>query len=184
MIRKGEKLKIIFLDVDGVINTNRNHFTKLDEIALEYLKIIIESTGAKIVISSSWRTGSLEETKKYFPTWLQEYIISETESKHKYCKSDFYICRGNEIQDWLNKNVIYPWQKYPELSNEYLIINEDGTSTNCSKSNELNIDYTYVILDDDSDMLYDQRNNFIQTNMYKGLRKNDIKKAIKILNQI
>lgn len=65
MIRKGEKLKIIFLDVDGVINTNRNHFTKLDEIALEYLKIIIESTGAKIVISSSWRTGSLEETKKY-----------------------------------------------------------------------------------------------------------------------
>ena len=84
----------------------------------------------------------------------------------------------------MNKNIIYPWQKFPELNDEYHIVNDDGTVSGVMHSNELNVDYTYVILDDDSDMLYDQRNNFIQTHMYDGLSEDDVKKAIEILNKI
>ena len=51
-------------------------------------------------------------------------------------------------------------------------------------SNKLNEDYTYVILDDDTDMLYWQRNNFIRTNYHRGISASNVKKAIKILNKI
>lgn len=59
--------------------------------------------------------------------------------------------RGNEIRGWLHKNVPY------------------GTP------------YGYVILDDDSDMLYWQRNNFVHTRNKVGLTEKDVAKAIKIL---
>lgn len=41
----------------------------------------------------------------------------------------------------------------------------------------------YVILDDDADMLYEQRKNFVQCSMEKGLTKALSNKAIKILNK-
>ncbi len=43
-------------------------------------------------------------------------------------------------------------------------------------------EFRYVILDDDSDMLLSQKDNFIQTDSLKGLSKDDVEKAIKILN--
>lgn len=50
------------------------------------------------------------------------------------------------------------------------------------KVNGKNID-AYVILDDDNDMLYCQRNNFVQTDMYNGLSEHDVEKTIEILNR-
>ncbi|MFA5187140.1 MAG: HAD domain-containing protein [Patescibacteria group bacterium] len=61
--------------------------------------------------------------------------------------------RGNEIRSWLQKNVPY------------------------------DTPYGYVILDDDSDMLYWQRNNFVHTDGRIGLTERDVAKAIKILNK-
>ena len=49
-------------------------------------------------------------------------------------------------------------------------------------SNKLNVDFSYVILDDDTDMLYDQKDNFIHTECVNGLTKELADKAIKILN--
>lgn len=42
--------------------------------------------------------------------------------------------------------------------------------------------YKYVILDDDSDMLDTQSNNFIRTDWRAGLTEENVNKAIKILN--
>lgn len=56
-------MKVIFLDIDGVLNSriydrkrNRNEQTDIDETRLPLLKKIVEETGAKIVLSSTWRT--------------------------------------------------------------------------------------------------------------------------------
>ena len=57
-------MKIIFLDIDGVLNTDRqiriNNLNqidciKFDQEAMENLKKIIEKTQAGIVITSTWR---------------------------------------------------------------------------------------------------------------------------------
>lgn len=49
--------------------------------------------------------------------------------------------------------------------------------------NEDDIDYEYVIFDDDCDFLLGQANNFIQTNRDTALVQADIDKARKILNR-
>ncbi len=54
-------MKIIFLDVDGVLNSKRYDVARtstqgnIDETRLPLLKELVETTGAKIVLSSSWR---------------------------------------------------------------------------------------------------------------------------------
>lgn len=65
-------MKIIFLDVDGILNCS---FTKekidgylfVMDSKIELLKEIVERTGAKIVLSSTWRYG-----------WL--YLEAETDN--------------------------------------------------------------------------------------------------------
>ena len=68
-------MKVIFLDIDGVLNPlfniRRQHRLKrrtssyyitLDKYCLNNLKRIVETTGAKIVVSSSWRIGGYEKS--------------------------------------------------------------------------------------------------------------------------
>ncbi len=55
-------VKAIFLDVDGVLNTNYTQetvygFTFVADSKLELLKQLIDLTGAKVVLSSTWREG-------------------------------------------------------------------------------------------------------------------------------
>ena len=51
-------MKVIFLDIDGVLNTaetelQSNTIVHIDEFRVKYLKMIVERTGAKIVLTSS-----------------------------------------------------------------------------------------------------------------------------------
>lgn len=52
-------MKVVFLDVDGVLNNfgliSRYGFEYIDEGCVAFLAQIVKSTGAEIVLSSSWR---------------------------------------------------------------------------------------------------------------------------------
>lgn len=55
-------MKVIFLDIDGVLNSNRydrerspDDTNNIDETRLPLLQRIVEQTNARIVLSSSWR---------------------------------------------------------------------------------------------------------------------------------
>ncbi len=55
-------MKVIFLDIDGVLNSraydrkrNWNEQTDIDETRMPLVKKIVDETGAKIVLSSTWR---------------------------------------------------------------------------------------------------------------------------------
>lgn len=154
--------KCIFLDFDGVITTLKSNWT-IDNKKMELVKRICDETGAKIVISSSWRRYTLEQTiesitqrqieKGHTPFLMPEYVIDITARmyafKHGNRETHYGIYRGVEINQWL--------EEHPEVAN-------------------------YVILDDDSDMLLSQKKNFIKTHPYRGISKRDVEKAIKILN--
>jgi hypothetical protein len=67
-------MKIIFLDVDGVLNTTSTkemfeEYTFVEDEKVQLLKQLVTRTGAKIVLSSSWRYG-----------WWAEKIINPTSS--------------------------------------------------------------------------------------------------------
>jgi hypothetical protein len=162
-------MKIIFLDIDGVLNVmglGRDQYGSLFHSEfVENLREIIEQTGAKIVISSTWRFAGLEQMKAM---WLDRNLPGEVIDITIDCyqlvnegSAEFYdtVKRGHEIQEWIDSH----------------------------KGIE-----SYVILDDDNDFLTSQRGNFVRTanninhpdsiDLGYGLTKECTKKAIRILN--
>lgn len=72
---------------------------------------------------------------------------------------------------------------YPRVCGRYLRYGAVYTVGRNSKwLKEKQEPYKYVILDDDSDMLDTQSNNFIRTDWRAGLTEENVNKAIKILN--
>lgn len=163
-------MKVIFLDFDGVITTLESGWNLCTK-KMQLLGEIIEKTDARIVISSSWRRNTLEDTIKFIsgdsihskdnPFPHCDKVIGITDRMYAFSWNDkvnertgrrpnYLIPRGVEIDRWL-------------------------------KINGHDVD-NYVILDDDNDMLYCQRNNFVQTDPYKGLSEENVEQAIKILN--
>lgn len=162
-------MKIIFLDIDGVLNYQEFYaqegretdetwpYCDLCPKAIDILNHITDSTGAKIVISSSWRIGRpLEELQTELSKRGIKGEIIDVTPYLRFTHSS--IVRGNEIHSWM-------------MSNERLI----GKYYDFEQ---------YVILDDDSDMLYRHRDNFVHTNWLKGLTMNHAEESITILNAL
>jgi len=117
-------MKVVFLDVDGVLNTEetfeRNYQEYLvtnvrkepiDEERIKYLKDIIVATGAKIVLSSSWRLHcefegrtivSSEPHMKYLIDLLSKYGLM----LYDITGYDRDGNRGNEIMEWLAREEV------------------------------------------------------------------------------
>lgn len=169
-------IKLIFLDIDGVIATPdyvKEGLWALNPEKQKLLGEIIKATGAKIVLSSSWRKLTLEDTKEYMAEEGFEFvndIIGVTIRAYQYIKKienekgiHLSIPRGVEIKQWIDTNI------HSENGKNY-------------QHKKLGIDYTYIILDDDSDMLLEQSDNFIHTRFDVGLTEEIVKQSIKILN--
>ena len=177
-------MKVLFLDIDGVLNSQnwfgymqyciKNNMynrvmnfidtpdeyteyklTMLDDRAIANLNRIVEETGCKIVLSSSWRClwNPKENDKILEALKLKGFKYDFYGLTPRIPQKDFGQERGIEIQSWIDK----------ELEN-----------------NEIE---SFVILDDDNDMLPEQMNNFILVNNQYGLSDIDVFKAIEILNK-
>lgn len=184
-------MKIIFLDIDGVLNHQEwykkryNTISKkeivsnyplyeFDPVSVANLNLIILETGAKVVISSTWRHGrSVEDLQSLLNQvgFIGE-VIGKTpniSAKLNTEDSDYTVPRGCEIDWWLKTKGAFQrinWSK--KVQQEYI---------------ERSIVKNYVILDDDSDMLYGQREHFIKTSNSHGLTKELTETAIKVLNK-
>ncbi|MCL6604587.1 MAG: hypothetical protein K6T94_17120 [Paenibacillus sp.] len=156
-------MKIIFLDIDGVLNTDRyisfqkNHNVGqiiFDPEAMKNLKFLVESTNSNIVISSTWRIHYESNEKlwrdlgrNFNEYHLNERIIGITPVHDKNLKTSI---RWKEIEHWLS-------------------INEEKVIE------------SFVILDDEWDMgIYARR--FVRCQAYKGLTDDLREKAEVILN--
>jgi hypothetical protein len=186
-------MKVIFLDIDGVLNhemwyrrrfeemdmekyTSKYPYYEFDPQSIEELNRIINETDAKVVISSTWRIGrTVDQLQELLNNvGFEGEIIGVT--PHFIAKGEdindnpisYTVPRGCEIEWWLEREGKFQrinWS--PEKQKEYL---------------EKSLVKNYVILDDDSDMLYNQREHFVKTSTYSGLTKEVANKVIKILN--
>lgn len=144
--------RILFLDIDGVLNSlssvlalgDPNHH--LDPVCIKLIERLCKETDAKIVISSAWRIGRTAEAlqvtlAKLGAVEIAHRIVGRT--------GDGYNGhRGRQIKEWIEVNA-------PECS--------------------------YVIVDDDSDMLPAQKPYFVKTSFEDGFRAAHYKKAMVIL---
>lgn len=92
-------MKIIFLDVDGVLNSVQDRFswTIESDKHLILLACIVRRTDAKIVVSSSWRNCSLLDTLKKRLNDFSMSVFGIT----GYNKNGI---RGLEIKEWLDNH--------------------------------------------------------------------------------
>lgn len=152
--------KLIFLDIDGVLDTYKSRY-QLDPALMERLGTLIERTGAKIVISSSWRSNDVAGTVDFMtdpdnpsvgnnPFPFTDRIVGVTPILFTMKEGDIDrpATRGEEITAYL--------QAHP-----------------CDN---------YVILDDCDEMLPDQWPCLVLVNDEVGLTDEDVEKAISILN--
>lgn len=114
---RGDFVKVIFLDVDGVINSNfyyrkvnreseRCYMFLSRELILK-LKDIVMKTGAVIVLSSSWRTSFNQDMKPR--SIMAEYLLTalERENLSLFDKTNVYgVDRYMEIKEWLSNHPI------------------------------------------------------------------------------
>ena len=175
-------MKIIFLDVDGVLNCQMDfqvksiYFRKKDMLLwfkkllrlchiplprilrrqsmyvlnkkmVKRLHKIVGATGAKIVVSSTWRRF------KHNLVYLQENGVDYIDITPIFNTppSERYGQRGAEIQEWIDKHK------------------------------EMNIE-KYVIIDDGWDFLDYQRPFYVETQWLNGLQDKHVKQAIKMLS--
>jgi hypothetical protein len=157
--------KIIFLDIDGVLNsekaylrgdckyvewewedgTKENH-QSFCPVSKLYINHLIKITEAKVVISSTWRHSGLDFMKKI---WEVEEMAGEIIGITPSFRGDvdgYTMPRGCEIEKWLSdKGFIHiNWS----VEKQQDIVEKSGIEN-------------YIIIDDDSDMLYSQRNHFV-----------------------
>lgn len=188
-------MKVIFLDIDGVICVPTREHDQYGQLFhqpfVDNLKWIIDETGAKIVISSTWRMSGLSVMKEMWEKrGLPGEVIDVTpiinlapvryndeEGKLSAEDKTYTVPRGGEIEWWLDLHGKFQrinWSK--EEQKKYM-------NTSIVKN--------YVILDDDSDMLYGQKEHFVKTAgrneedaIYKtGLTRKAAEEAIEILKK-
>lgn len=104
-------MKVIFLDIDGVLNCQKtverfHGFISVDPLLVKRLNRILKETDAKIVLSSTWRL--FEDNKE---------ILEKANIKYIDITPDFHTTRGEEISDWLSR--------HPEVE-RYVILDDDS----------------------------------------------------------
>lgn len=160
--------RIIFLDIDGVVTTSEN-YGRIDPNCVKKLNKL-KDIGAEVVISSSWGYDEGRTEKTLIGCGLELPIVGYTD--HYY---EDWLCRGNEIEKWLRNNFGGMCTKY---GTDY-----DDVPYYRKHYHDNDIDYEFVIFDDDADMLLGQKDNFIQTDEELGITDEDIEKARKILTR-
>jgi HAD domain in Swiss Army Knife RNA repair proteins len=152
-------MKVIFLDFDGVLNIppyiGRDKFGHIfNDKCVQNLETIIKQTGAKIVVSSTWRMDGIDVMKQLWRERdLPGQIIGCTPKCHAVRvmtdeEALEYRGRGMEIEEYVN---FYGIKKY-------------------------------CIIDDDSDMLPSQMEYFVKCSFKTGLTKSLADDCIDILN--
>jgi hypothetical protein len=171
LLHQGANVKVIFLDFDGVLNSSewfmdnqklirestsllQRGAAELNPVLIRRVLEIIEATGAAVVVSSSWRIlHTRDELNEIFKqAGFPQMVDHIIDVTPRDRGQSYNETRGREIEAWI--------KGYEE------------------KNGRLD---SYVIIDDDGDMLSHQRPLFVQTSWDFGILPKDVQQAIRIL---
>lgn len=105
---------IVFLDCDGVLNHTQMSWRSedgrfiihaSDPACVKRLQRFVEEVDAKIVISSTWRLlNEKEDIISYLGEWIRDRLHDDWRTTRDYDR-----LRGNQINEWLEKNGNHPY---------------------------------------------------------------------------
>ena len=155
-------MKIIFLDIDGVLNSRRydqerapGYANKIDVTRLPLLKEIVDRTGARIVLSTSWRM---------------------------YWEPDEALCApiGQDINELFAQYELSIYDKTPTISARDR--DEEVREWLSAHNGEVE---SFVMLDDIAFGWGDLSDHLVRTSpmIGRGLEQEHVEKAILLLNE-
>jgi len=150
------RIKILFLDVDGVLNGENYGYGGVDDSLLFLLKTIIDQTNCKIVLSTTWRLNQsaraalLHFMKARADINVEDIIIGDTPS----LKGEK---RAFEIETFLHSE---------DVQSQYFV-------TKWCAIDDMALNRQEPIF---------MRNHFVQTNYRTGITSNDAMHVVQILN--
>ena len=101
-------MKIVFLDIDGVLNTPKTTrkfgFDFIDDILVALVARIVKETEAKIVLSSTWRIE--EKDRTLAQQALSRHGISIHDTTPVLRIEGMWVERRQEIQAWIDQNTV------------------------------------------------------------------------------
>lgn len=129
-------MKVIFLDVDGVLNnwyteeTAPSGATFVEDYLVKNLAAIVRQTGAKVVLSSSWRYEWEDTEEKCSPDFiaLRDKLASYgVELLDKTPLIGNGIDRNAEIKAWLAAHTDLEIEKYVAIDDEAILFKTDNS---------------------------------------------------------
>lgn len=159
-----ENKRVIFLDIDGVLNTpysfnSCGNYVGIDDDKVKRLRNIVSRTDAQIVLVSDWkrgweRDGKLKSKQDFTATYLDEKLAKfglEIADKTKDKADGTYLSRGEGIMEYIYSNDVKSFVILDDLQFDY-----DGC---------------------------DLTDYFVRTNPQTGLTNKQVEKACQILLQ-
>lgn len=171
-------MNIIFLDVEGVLNTKETYQrayqkqgympmidVEIDDFRLIYLKEIIDKTDAQIVLSSSLRHFFIKENDKVIPTSLKGKKLYDKLSKYNI---EIYDTTPTTQEN--REEQIKGWLENRDDIESFIIIDDDPTQFD---------EYLDKLIQTST-----ERQNYLLSFMKEsiGLCEEHIEQAIKLLN--
>lgn len=153
-------MKLILLDIDGVLNNEHTRTTThdgwcfVDDYLVERFGRLVKESGAKVVLSSTWRVGWNRDDES-----LNEPFFNQLRDKLKEYDIEIWDMLPLPISSRRSRSI----EKYFEDYRGPFITN-------------------YVIIDDWNDM-DEYSSHLVLVNPIYGLRDEDIYKALDILNE-
>lgn len=164
--------KVLFLDIDGVLNSNfwnDSHQTEIsdstliDEEKIKLLALLVKETGAKIILHSGWRF--------WFDAELKPLCTEAAKLAKLFAKENLYI---SGVTPDLTTEEIRKTKKFSLVKADEILL---WLSLH-------NITTGWVVLDD-LDLHNDQiRRHQVKTDQTVGLTLEDVKQAEKIFTNI
>jgi hypothetical protein len=159
-------MKIVFLDVDGVLNilgdTYRScHYHNLGNDPIERhlmvrLEFIMERVpDAKIVISSAWGNKQLISRLSRLRFKYLDRIIGRTPRSKRY--------RGQQIKEWLDDNA---WQDPNTIVTSFVVLEDEVSDVCGSKCSDI------------------KKELVVEVDMNEGLSNKNTIQAVQILNDL
>lgn len=154
-------MKVVFLDIDGVLNYTKwyidpkrtkvsGHEDDIDPECIKRVSRICDLADAKIVVSSDWRLDWEMTKRRLTNAGLDLSLILDKTPEFIWRTGDDYeYTRGDEINEWLRLNHVKG----------------------------------YAVLDDRTDFTKEQEHHLVHINPYVGLTDGDVKITVDILNK-
>jgi len=121
-------MKIIFLDIDGVLLVDSCDNWEFTPRCVLQLKRIIDNTEAQIVLSSTWRHGKVDKVNLELQKYGIAPIFSITPT-FAFPDSMRSLERSYEILTWLKDNPSYNISQWVAIDDEFLVLGAHSFQT-------------------------------------------------------